>query len=144
MDISPVRLPVGLLVEQQQAADRLIDQIAQRMSNGGGACDLWSTHLRLLRLGSLLRSHFELVDTIVYPRLLASHDRSRAIVVQALQLELGGVSQDLETYLSRWSILSQAAADRARFESETQLLFARLRRRFDRETDFLFPLLDMR
>ncbi len=89
---------------------------------------------------SLLVAHLKNEDWVLYPRLLASKDRSIAATARQFIDELGGLSDAYARHTRSWTAFT-IAADWEGYCRDTALLIAALDERIEREDRELYPLM---
>ena len=95
----------------------------------------------LEELISILSTHLQIEDDILYPALKKSQDQKLKDCATLYSDEMGNIAKELRLYAEKWTT-STSIADRPEdFINETKKLVAILLKRIDRENNELFPLL---
>jgi len=121
-----------------QLAVELIGHVARPQSDFDAAR---VTHL-LAKLNGLLRVHFAQEDCLLYPAMIAGDSLEAAHLAYQYQLEMGGLAQQFEAYMRRWSVSAAINATFEDFCAETRTILAALDARIDRENEILYPAAD--
>ena len=94
------------------------------------------------QLDSTLRLHFAQEDKELYPRLMASADRTTAATAKAFFDEMGGLGPRFHAFSRRWIVPGAIAAQPHAFAEESAAIFATLAARIAHENEELYPLAD--
>ncbi|MCB1172386.1 MAG: hemerythrin domain-containing protein [Leptospiraceae bacterium] len=87
-----------------------------------------------------LKVHLSMEDLSLYPRLIQSANPSCAETALQFQSAMGGLQQDFEQYMTKWSVARRIQADTAAFIGATHTLLQALHTRMDKENKILYPL----
>lgn len=94
-----------------------------------------------MRLASELIRHLKSEDWILYPTLLASRNKSAALIARAFSASMGGLASEFKTYCDRWDA-DAITHNWTGYQSETTKILRALTLRIAREERDLYPLLD--
>jgi iron-sulfur cluster repair protein YtfE (RIC family) len=95
---------------------------------------------RIGKLNALLRVHFAIEDSTLYPAMISGADREAAALAFQFSEEMGALAATVEDFARRWSGPSAIAAVFDEFRDEATALLAALGARMERENDLLYPL----
>lgn len=95
---------------------------------------------RIGKLNALLRVHFAIEDSTLYPALMTGRDRQAAVLAFQFSHEMGELAARFEDFARRWSGPTAIAALFDEFRDEATALLAALGARMERENDLLYPL----
>lgn len=96
--------------------------------------------VQLAKLAHLLRLHLATEDEWFYPAMIHSDGPLVAAVATAYRDEVGGIAEDVETFLTQWNSSTVIGLGFERFREELFCLFRRLEDRINREDMELYPL----
>lgn len=116
-------------------------EIGRWFSPEGKVADPAGCRLALSRFAGALRVHAAMENGALYPRLLSSEDADVSALAHQLFLECGGVYDQFEGYLQRWSV-EAIRADEVAFARETRRVMKVLGARMAREDEQLYPMVD--
>jgi len=119
-------------------ADRLIDLI----DDYHGEEDALPIAVQFSKLAGLFRVHFAQEDVQLYPELVAMGDREVARLAITYAAEMGGLANELETFVRRWPSSAVIASSFAEFAAAARQLVLALVVRIERENRFLYPLVE--
>ncbi len=95
---------------------------------------------RIGKLNALLRVHFAIEDSTIYPAMMTGPDRHAAALALQFSQEMGELAAGFEDFARRWSGPTVIAALFEEFRDETTAILAALAARMERENDLLYPL----
>ncbi len=96
----------------------------------------------LAQLTGILKPHLASEDHILYPALMASKDAYTAQTAKSFWEEIGPITQAVIAFLELWRRPGQIEKDPAKFKSESDAIFAALKKRIDAEEKELYPLFE--
>lgn len=119
-------------------ADRLIELVDEYRQDG----DALPIAIQLSKFVGLLRVHFAQEDVQLFPELVALGDRNIARVTLTYAAEMGGLANELEGFVERWSSAAAIARNFSEFADAARDLVLAITVRIERENRFLYPLIE--
>lgn len=96
--------------------------------------------VQLAKLAHLLRLHLATEDEWFYPAMIESDGPLVASLATAYRDEVGGIAEDVESFLAQWNSSTVIGLRFEQFREELFCLFRKLGNRLDREDVELYPL----
>ena len=93
-------------------------------------------------LSRSLKVHLTLEDTSLYPVVSLAENSDLKIIAGKYKEEMGGIKDDFETYIKKWSSSYKINEGIEDFANETGALFKALRERIEREDNILYSMID--
>ncbi len=119
-----------------------IASATQRLLDTQDAAIAGTIEADFARLDFVLRRHFKQEDQLLYPRLMASPDRTTAATAKVFFDEMGGLGPTFDAFSRRWITPGAIAAAPHAFAEESARIFATLAARIAHENEELYPLAD--
>lgn len=133
------------LRRQHDAAMLVVAEMAMRITLMGTVptrTEAYKLTMLLAKLGGVLRIHLAQEDKVLYPRLMRSVDPEVADTARRFVAEMGQIGPAFAAYADTWRFADAIIAEPDRFRAETDVLFAALGDRIERENDVLYPMAD--
>lgn len=93
-------------------------------------------------LSRSLKVHLTLEDTSLYPVVSLAENSDLKIIAGEYKEEMGGIKDDFESYIKKWSSSYRIGEGVEDFVNETGALFKALRERIERENNILYSMID--
>ena len=131
---------LGDLRRQHEAAEDMAATIVAKIDSYRDQYDAAAIAILLRKLAALLRLHFAVEDSVLYPTVMKKGSREAATLAWEFHEEMGDLALRFEDFARRWAEATMIADDFDEFEKETALMLSALGARIERENDQLFPL----
>lgn len=96
--------------------------------------------IHLAKLAHLLRLHLATEDEWFYPAMIDSDEPIAAAIAVAYRDEVGGLAEEVESFLAQWNSSTVIGLKFEQFRGELFCLFRKLEGRINREDVELYPL----
>lgn len=86
--------------------------------------------------------HLAIEDQSLYPVLLDGDDQKAKALAQQFKDEMSVIKAAFEKYVKKWPTAAAIQAEAAEFVRDTQVVFAALKERVEKENNELYPMID--
>lgn len=97
---------------------------------------------KLSKLLGKLQVHLAMEDKTLYPQLLQHENTMIKMTAKKYFDEMGGISNALKGYMSKWASPRLIQANPHEFIVETKAIFSTLSKRIEQENNELYPMVD--
>lgn len=128
------------LEAQHHALAGMMLRLVNQVQGFHGPEQAYPIIVQLAKLSHLLRLHLATEDEWFYPAMIASDEPLAASLAFACRDDVGGIAEEVETFLAQWNSSVVIDLGFSRFREELFCLFHKISDRIGREEVELFPL----
>lgn len=131
---------INAMRRQHDCAEEMAASLLELITSYRDEYDAIGIARRIGKLNALLRVHFAIEDSTLYPAMVTGPDRHAAVLAVQFAEEMGALAESFEDFARRWSGPTAIATLFDEFRDEATALLAALGARIERENDLLYPL----
>lgn len=115
----------------------------RKMAHAGIAENATAIAEELKALGRIVVMHLAAEDRVLYPSLSKQPNAKLAQMSRQYQEEMGGLANELQTFIRRWIRVNELAHHPEEFRSEANQVLAAAHARIQRENREFYPMVEM-